>query len=81
MVERRKIGHGMEGVKKFLFFFSPLNRMLAQQNVNFSKFVKRGTCFFIRSMAPAAYVAENGLVGHRWEEQPLVLPRLNLASV
>jgi hypothetical protein len=28
-------------------------------------------------MAPAAYVAENGLVGHQWEERPLVLRRLN----
>jgi len=27
-------------------------------------------------MAPAAYVAEDGLVGHQWEEKPLVLPRL-----
>jgi hypothetical protein len=24
-------------------------------------------------MAPAAYVAEDGLVGHQWEERPLVL--------
>jgi hypothetical protein len=24
-------------------------------------------------MAPAAYVAENGLVRHQWEERPLVL--------
>ena len=24
-------------------------------------------------MAPAAYVAEEGLVGHQWEERPLVL--------
>ena len=24
-------------------------------------------------MAPASYVAENGLVGHQWEEQPLDL--------
>jgi hypothetical protein len=23
-------------------------------------------------MAPAAYVAEDGLVGHQWEERPLV---------
>jgi len=28
-------------------------------------------------MAPAAYVAEDGLVGHQWEEKPLVLPRLD----
>jgi len=28
-------------------------------------------------MAPAAYVAEDGLVGHEWEEKPLVLRRLN----
>jgi len=27
-------------------------------------------------VAPAAYVAEEGLVGHQWEK-PLVLPRLN----
>jgi len=25
-------------------------------------------------MAPTAYVAEDGLVGHQWEEKPLVLP-------
>jgi hypothetical protein len=24
-------------------------------------------------MAPAAYVAEDDLVGHQWEEKPLVL--------
>ena len=24
-------------------------------------------------MAPAAYVAEDGLAGHKWEERPLVL--------
>ena len=24
-------------------------------------------------MAPAGYVAEDGLVGHQWEERPLVL--------
>jgi len=29
-------------------------------------------------MAPAAYVAEDGLVGHQWEEKPLALPRLDL---
>jgi len=28
-------------------------------------------------MAPAIYVAENGLVGHQWEEKPLVLSRLH----
>jgi hypothetical protein len=27
-------------------------------------------------MAPAAYVAEDDLVGHKWEERPLVLRRL-----
>ena len=27
-------------------------------------------------MALAAYVAEDGLVGHQWEERPLVLQRL-----
>jgi hypothetical protein len=26
-------------------------------------------------MALAAYVAEDGLVGHKWEERPLVLRR------
>jgi len=30
-----------------------------------------------RPMAPAAYVAEDGFVGHQWEEKPLVLPRLD----
>jgi len=30
-----------------------------------------------RPMAPAAYVAEDGLVGHQWEEKPFVLPRLD----
>jgi len=30
-----------------------------------------------RPMAPAAYVAEDGLVGHQWEEKTLVLPRFN----
>jgi hypothetical protein len=28
-------------------------------------------------MAPAAYIAEDGLVGHQWEERPLVLRRLD----
>jgi hypothetical protein len=28
------------------------------------------------SLAPAAYVAEDGLVRHKWEEKPLVLARL-----
>jgi hypothetical protein len=28
-------------------------------------------------MAPAAYVAKDGLEGHQWEERPLVLWRLN----
>jgi hypothetical protein len=27
-------------------------------------------------MAPAAYVAEDGLVGHQWEERSLVLWKL-----
>jgi hypothetical protein len=27
-------------------------------------------------MAPAGYVAEDGLVSHQWEERPLVLGRL-----
>jgi len=31
-------------------------------------------------MALAAYVAEDGLVSHQWEQRPLVLPRLD-ASV
>jgi len=30
-----------------------------------------------RPMAPDAYVAEDGLVGHQRKEKPLVLPRLN----
>jgi len=30
-----------------------------------------------RPMTPAAYVAEDGVVGHQWEEKPLVLPRLD----
>jgi len=30
-----------------------------------------------RPMSPASYVAEDGLVGHQWEEKPVVLPRLN----
>jgi len=29
------------------------------------------------SMAPAAYVPKDGLVGHQWKERPLVLPRLD----
>jgi hypothetical protein len=28
-------------------------------------------------MTPAAYVAQNGLVEHQWEERPLVLGRLD----
>jgi len=28
-------------------------------------------------MAPAAYVAEDGLVGHQWKKKPFVLPRLD----
>ena len=28
-------------------------------------------------LAPAAYGVEDGLVGHQWEERPLVLERLN----
>jgi hypothetical protein len=28
-------------------------------------------------MAPAAYVAEDGLVGQQWEKRPLVLRRLD----
>ena len=27
-------------------------------------------------MAPAAYVAEDGLVGHQWEERHLIMGRL-----
>jgi len=30
-----------------------------------------------RPMTPAAYVAEDGLVGHQWDEKPLVLPMLD----
>jgi len=30
-----------------------------------------------RPMAPVAYVVEDGLVGHKWEEKPLVWPRLD----
>ena len=30
-----------------------------------------------RSMALAIYVAENGLVGHQWEERPLGLRMFN----
>jgi hypothetical protein len=29
------------------------------------------------SMAPAAYVVEDGLVGHQWEERSLFLRRLD----
>jgi hypothetical protein len=29
-------------------------------------------------MTLAAYVAEDGLVGHQWEERPLVLGRLDV---
>jgi hypothetical protein len=32
-------------------------------------------------MAPAAYVAEDGLVGHQWEEKPLVIWRLDAPSL
>ena len=28
-------------------------------------------------MAPATYVAEDGLVGHQWEKKPLILRRLD----
>jgi len=28
-------------------------------------------------MAPAAYVAEDGFVGHQWEDKSLVRPRLD----
>jgi len=30
-----------------------------------------------RPIAPAAYVAEDGLVEYQWEEKPLVLARLD----
>jgi len=30
-----------------------------------------------RPMSPAAFVAEDGLVGHQWDEKPLVLPKLD----
>jgi hypothetical protein len=29
------------------------------------------------TLAPAAYVAEDGLVGHKWEERPLGLSGFN----
>jgi len=29
-------------------------------------------------VAPAAYVAEDGLFGHQWKQKPLVLPKLDL---
>jgi len=32
-------------------------------------------------MGAAAYVAEDGLVGHQWVEKPLILLRLDLPSV
>jgi hypothetical protein len=32
-------------------------------------------------MAPAAFVAEDGLVEHQWEERPLVLRNLDFPSV
>jgi len=28
-------------------------------------------------MAPAAYVVEDGLIGHQWEDKTLVLSRLD----
>jgi hypothetical protein len=31
-------------------------------------------------MAPAAYVAEDGLVRNQWEERPLVLGRLSVGE-
>jgi len=31
-----------------------------------------------RLRAPAAYVAEDDLIGHQWEQKPLVLPRLDI---
>jgi hypothetical protein len=31
--------------------------------------------------APATYVAENGLIGHQWEERPLVLLKAQCSSV
>jgi hypothetical protein len=34
--------------------------------------------YLVGLMAPAAYVAEDGLVGHQWEERPLVLRRLDV---
>jgi hypothetical protein len=35
-----------------------------------------GTNQYPRAVSLAAYVAEDGLVGHQWEERPLVLRRL-----
>jgi len=32
-------------------------------------------------MAPATYVAEDGLWGHQWEQKPLVLGSLDAPSV
>jgi len=32
-------------------------------------------------MAPAAYAAEAGLVGHQWKEKPLAMTRLDPPSV
>jgi len=31
----------------------------------------------VRPMARAAYIADDGLVGHQWEEKPLFQPRLD----
>jgi len=33
-----------------------------------------------RPMTPAACIAEDGFVGHQWEEKPLALPRLDTTS-
>jgi hypothetical protein len=30
-----------------------------------------------QNMAPDAYVAEDGLVGHQWEERPLAMWKLD----
>jgi hypothetical protein len=33
------------------------------------------------TIAPAVYVAEDGLVGHEWEERPLVLGWLDASGL
>ena len=55
------------------------------ETLNTFEFISTGKVFLNRisavqldmegHMALAAYVAEDGLVGHQWEERPLVLRR------